>query len=137
MADTVVNMTSPGVVDTYQTLWTGDVEATGVCYSYAYNGCCSNGVNLLITHTDTLGGGESTTLTSPGNTSTCFRSATNQSLILSGGSRRRITKIEVRIKDANLCKEDTPVDFKITMDAALTCGGTGCCDTANDHAELL
>lgn len=112
--------------DTPVTIWTGDVEAERLCYSYAYNSCCTGGFNLEITITDLDGNSSTVNTFQLSSTSDCFRETTNSSYNL--GGRKRIVEIKWYIDDADTeCEEGWLFNLKIVIDAVLdyttSCGG--------------
>jgi hypothetical protein len=110
------DLTSPGVLDTWQTLFTGDVQARGVCVSYDYFSCCEYGMEIRISRTTISGGSASDVTFYTGSVSDCFQSSDGDTISFSGDYR--ITAVELRIYRADDCPVDTPVDFKLAMDAS-------------------
>lgn len=117
-----------GGIDTWEEIWTGDVEAERICYSYAYNSCCTGGFEIRLSFTDTDGDNSDDKVFNLTGTSDCFRETTESDVTIDGGGRRRLTKIEWRIDDADTeCEEGWTFDLKLVMDAVLdyttSCGG--------------
>lgn len=131
------SITTNGAPDTYQTIFTGDVQVSGICISYDFFSCHRYGFELLITRTNANGSAAGDAYYTLGQTSDCFRS---EDLLGYGWTNvYRIVKAELRVRSADASPADTPVEFKLSLDGSCSCrnNSSNCCSVDYDPIRII